>query len=244
MKKADVVSKMRPYQRIAAQRIIEDVLAGNQPSSILEAIARYKKGMDIGEDHAFDDGNGWNGDIRETAIWCLISNGFCKGGVVTESAGILSQWSSDLAKLENAARIEIEFGGRLALSRRSKKMLADLQILGEKDAPKAVYVYTDSRLENLEDTCTKIGRHDHSGRGEVLARIISQYSAGNPGMPLLKYIFRTHDAVRLESELHQIFRSERIGTDNSFGAEWFGVTPQEICDAASKLDWLQLKPRT
>ena len=228
MKTADVIRAIRPYQRRVAPMLIEDVARGDMPSSVVEAVSRYADRM--GEAVPFDTGTGWAGDLREAAIWTLLSNGFAKGKVVSLSKdGALSSWSTDQIALEAAALIEIEFGGNRALSEHAKEVVGQTMILGA--GPRAVYVYTDSRLDRLGDSCTKIGRHHRSGSGEVLQRVLQQYSTGNPGLPVLRAIARTEDDVALETALHRRFGASRI--TQGFGAEWFEV-PYEAVVAAIK----------
>lgn len=226
MKTSSVIRMMRPYQRRLATVLIDDVVEGNAPSSIHEAIVRYAD--TIGEPVSFDTGKGWADDIRSAAVWTLCSNGFAKGGVVRlKPDGSLSSWSSDRMELEAAAAIEIEFGGNRALSERAKDIVRDVRVMGS--GPRAVYVYTDSRLDALGDSCTKIGRHHFSGGGEVLRRILEQYSTGNPGLPVLRVIARTQTDVALEAFLHRTFRERQIV--GGFGKEWFAVRYEEVVSA-------------
>ncbi|MBL9075441.1 GIY-YIG nuclease family protein [Tabrizicola sp.] len=223
MKTADVIRAIRPLQRAVAPLLIEDVTNGDMPTSVDEVIDRYADR--IGAPFHFDDGKGWKDDIRSAAIWTLMRNGFAKGKVVHLSKdGMLSSWSTVRIELEAAVAIEIEFGGNRALSVRAKEIVAQATVIGE--GSRAVYVYTDSRLDRLGDKCTKIGRHDRSGGGEVLRRILSQYSTGNPGHPVLRVIARTDREVGLETFLHRRFGSRRI--ENGFGAEWFSVPYEEV----------------
>ena len=223
MKTADVIRAIRPLQRAVAPLLIEDVTNGDMPTSVAEVIDRYADR--IGAPFHFDDGNGWKDDIRSAAIWTLMRNGFAKGKVVHLSKdGMLSSWSKVRIELEAAVAIEIEFGGNRALSVRAKDIVAQAIVIGQ--GSRAVYVYTDSRLDLLGDRCTKIGRHDRSGGGEVLRRILSQYSTGNPGYPVLRIIARTDKEVGLETFLHQKFGPHRI--ENGFGAEWFSVPYEEV----------------
>ncbi|WP_134682440.1 GIY-YIG nuclease family protein [Paracoccus ravus] len=226
MKTSDVIRLMRPYQRLVAPMVISDVVGGMAPRSFSEAISRYAGRM--GESVSFDNGKGWSGDIREAAIWTLFRNGFAKGKVVKMSDdGTLTHWTENGMELEVAAAIETEFGGNRALSVRAKDIVRQAIILGE--GAKAVYVYTDSRLDSLGDNCTKIGRHHLSGSGEVLRRILGQYSTGNPGYPVLRIIAKTDTEVALESFLHRAFRERRI--EGGFGYEWFAVKHQDVLAA-------------
>lgn len=228
MRTADVIRAIRPLQRAVASLLIDDVANGDIPASVAEVIDRYADR--IGAPMQFDDGKGWTGDIRSAAIWTLIGNGFAKGRVVHLSKdGRLSGWSQVRIELEAAAAIEIEFGGNRALSIRAREIVAKAKVIGQ--GPRAVYVYTDSRLDRLGDKCTKIGRHDRSGGGEVLQRILKQYSTGNPGYPVLRIIARTDREVSLETFLHRKFGPHRI--EEGFGAEWFAVPFQDV---ASEID--------
>ena len=223
MKTADVIRAIRPLQRAVAELLIDDVTNGDPPGSVVDVINRYAER--IGVPFYFDDGKGWIDDIRSAAIWTLMRNGFAKGKVVRLSKdGMLSSWSKVRIELEAAVAIEVEFGGNRALSLRAKDIVAQATVMGQ--GPRAVYVYTDSRLDSLGDHCTKIGRHDRSGGGEVLRRILSQYSTGNPGYPVLRIIARTDKEVGLETFLHQRFGHHRI--ENGFGAEWFSVHYEDV----------------
>jgi hypothetical protein len=226
MKTSDVIRAMRPYQRKLAQLLIDDVVNGEAPLSIADTVSRYANRL--GDALLFDTGTGWSGDVREAAIWTLLANGFAKGKVVRLSkAGILSSWITDRMELEAAATIEIEFGGNRALSVRARDIVGEATCVGA--GSRAVYVYTDSRLDSLGDRCTKIGRHDRSGGGEVLQRVLMQYSTGNPGFPVLRAIARTDDDVALETALHRKFNEYRI--TGGFGAEWFEVPYEDVIAA-------------
>lgn len=226
MKTADVIRGMRPYQRKVAELLVNDVVGGEAPTSMADVIGRYAD--KLGEAVHFDTGTGWSGDLREAAIWTLLANGFAKGKVVALSKdGLLSSWVTDRIELEAAATIEIEFGGNRALSVRAKDIVGQATTIGA--GPRAVYVYTDSRLDTLGDRCTKIGRHDRSGSGEVLQRVLMQYSTGNPGYPVLRAIARTDDDVVLETTLHRRFESYRI--TGGFGTEWFAVPYEDVIAA-------------
>ena len=226
MKSADVIRAIRPFQRTVASMLIEDVARGDMPGSVLETVNRYAERL--GEAVPFDTGTGWAGDLREAAIWTLLSNGFAKGKVVSLSKdGTLSSWSTDQIALEAAALIEIEFGGNRALSEHAKDVVSQTTTLGA--GSRAVYVYTDSRLDRLGDSCTKIGRHHRSGSGEVLQRVLQQYSTGNPGLPVLRAIARTENDVALETALHRRFGASRI--KEGFGAEWFEVPYEDVISA-------------
>lgn len=230
MKTADVIRAIRPYQRKVARMLIEDVVRGDLPGSVAEVVTRYADRM--GEAVVFDTGAGWAGDLREAAIWTLLSNGFAKGKVVRLSKDrMLSSWSTDQIALEAAALIEIEFGGNRALSEHAKDVVGQTMTIGA--GPRAVYVYTDSRLDRLGDRCTKIGRHHRSGSGEVLQRVLQQYSTGNPGLPVLRAIARIEDDVALETALHRRFGARRI--TESIGAEWFEVGHEEVIAAIKEL---------
>lgn len=226
MKTADVIRAIRPYQRKVARMLIEDVARGDMPGSVAEVVTRYADRM--GEAVAFDTGAGWAGDLREAAIWTLLANGFAKGKVVRLTKDrMLSSWSTDQIALEAAALIEIEFGGNRSLSEHAKEVVGQTMTIGA--GTRAVYVYTDSRLDRLGDSCTKIGRHHRSGSGEVLQRVLQQYSTGNPGLPVLRAIARTEDDVALETALHRRFGASRI--TESIGAEWFEVPYAEVIAA-------------
>lgn len=206
--------------------LIEDVARGDMPGSVAEVVTRYADRM--GEAVAFDTGAGWAGDLREAAIWTLLANGFAKGKVVRLTKDrMLSSWSTDQIALEAAALIEIEFGGNRSLSEHAKEVVGQTMTIGA--GTRAVYVYTDSRLDRLGDSCTKIGRHHRSGSGEVLQRVLQQYSTGNPGLPVLRAIARTEDDVALETALHRRFGASRI--TESIGAEWFEVPYAEVIAA-------------
>lgn len=225
MKKSNVIRQMRPYQRRLAPMIIDDAISGVPPTSIADAIERYAEKM--GEAFSFVAGD-WQGDIREAAIWTLLRNGFAKGKMVKMSAdGELSRWSSDRTALEAAAAIETEFGGNRALTERARHIVSQVKVVGTGE--RAVYVYTDSYLDALGDHCTKIGRHHLSGSGEVLNRILTQYSTGNPGYPVLRVIAKTNAEVALESHLHRSFDEARIS--GGFGTEWFKVSHQAVLAA-------------
>lgn len=226
MKTADVIREMRPLQRKAAELLIADVMRGKTPGSVREAVDVYAD--ELGSAVHFDNGAGWSGDLREAAIWTLLTNGFAKGKVVSLTKdGMLSSWVMDRMELEAAAAIEIEFGGNLALSVRAKDIVGQTKTLGT--GARAVYVYTDSRLDALGDQCTKIGRHDRSGSGEVLQRVLVQYSTGNPGYPVLRAIARTDSDVDLETFLHRRFGKFRVL--GGFGSEWFAVPYGEVIAA-------------
>lgn len=225
MKKSDVVRLMRPYQRVLSRLIIDDAVSGTAPSSVEEAIERYTEQM--GKPFLFVAGD-WSGDIREAAIWTLLRNGFAKGKMVKMTAdGRLFAWSGDRIDLEAASAIETEYGGNGALSARARDIVSQLKVVGA--GSKAVYVYTDSRLDALGDHCTKIGRHHLSGGGEVLRRVLSQYSTGNPGLPVLRVIAKTDADVALESYLHKNFANDRIV--GGFGTEWFAVPHHAVFTA-------------
>lgn len=230
MKHSDVVRMMRPYQRNLASLLVEDAAYGRLPTSVSDAISIYADRM--GEPFSFDTGKGWADDIRSAAAWTLFRNGFVKGRVVkmTED-GTLSDWTANRMELEAAAAIEIEFGGNLALSVRAKDIVEKAIIIGS--GPRAVYVYTDSRLDALGDNCTKIGRHHLSGSGEVLMRVLGQYSTGNPGYPVLRVIARTDHDVALETKLHRRFREHHIS--GGFGTEWFSVSSDDVIAAINDL---------
>jgi Meiotically up-regulated gene 113 len=225
-KTADVIRAIRPYQRRVARMLIDDVTRGDMPGSVADVMERYADRMGVAV--AFDTGTGWAGDLREAAIWTLLANGFAKGKVVTLTKDrMLSGWSTDRIALEAAALIEIEFGGNRALSEHGKKVVDQTMIIGA--GSRAVYVYTDSRLDRLGDSCTKIGRHHRSGSGEVLQRVLQQYSTGNPGLPVLRAIACTDDDVALETALHRRFKA--FSVRESIGAEWFEVPYAEVISA-------------
>jgi hypothetical protein len=223
MKTSDVIRAMRPYQRAVAPLIIDDVLSGNVPSSVDEVISRHAD--KIGEAFDFDTGKDWAGDVRSAAIWALIGNGFAKGKVVRlNKDGSLASWSRSRLELEAAAAIELQFGGNRSLAVEAKKMVEQAIVHGSGE--RAVYVYTDSRLDRLGDSCSKIGRHHRSGEGEVLQRILRQYSTGNPGYPVLRIIARTDDDVSMETFLHSRFKNKKI--NEGTGKEWFEVSYTDV----------------
>lgn len=222
LKHSDVVREMRPYQRRLAPLIIEDVLSGNPPETVVQAVERYMP--KVGPSLLFDTQRGWSGDIREAAIYTLLHNGFKKGKAVRIVDEVCCDWSTDETELLVAAEVEIEFGGNFSRSTRAKDIFENAKVIGS--GSRCVYVYTDSRLDQHGDTCTKIGRHDRSGLGEVTGRILSQYGTGNPGYPVLRYIFRTEHEVKLEGFLHHKFKDCRAV--EGLGTEWFEVRPDDV----------------
>lgn len=229
IKHSEVVRKMRPYQKRLLALLADDIVSGNPPASVEDAIAKYADLM--GQPFTFDTGKGWADDIRSAAAWTLFRNGLAKGKVVkVADDGGLSCWATNPMEIEAAAAIEIEFGGNRSLSDRAKNIVANATVIGE--GARAVYVYTDSRLDSLGDCCTKIGRHHMSGSGEVLSRILGQYSTGNPGYPVLRVIARTDSDVALETFLHRKFRDQNVS--GGFGSEWFEVSHEEVVLAISE----------
>lgn len=223
---------MRPYQRKLAVWISDDVLRNDPPISYDDASSRY---IDrLGEPRPFNTKSEWKGDIREAALWTLIHHGFAKFGAVKANQNKFHDWVRDEATLATAAALEIEFGSNTGHLNLAPKIGPETVIFGE--GPKCVYVYVDSRLYALGDKAAKIGRHDRSGQGEVIGRILQQYRTGNPGYPVLKYIFRTFNATSLEKHLHNKFRENQV--HDGIGKEWFEVDLREICDAA--LEFLEV----
>jgi hypothetical protein len=201
-------------------------VSDDPPQTIEDAYSRYTHLM--GDDFTFVTKDGWSDRITRAAIWTLLKNGFSRGKTLEIAGENLNWLTNNEQQLFFAAAIETEFGGNSRLADDADKMAQHVQIEGRGD--RAVYVYTDSRLDSLGDTCTKIGRHDQSGVGEVIGRVISQYGTGNPGKPVLHYIFKTKDEVALETQLHRHFTNSHI--DGGFGTEWFSVKPAEVRKAA------------
>lgn len=224
---------MRPLQRKLAQRIIQDVAAKNPPVSLADATARYFS--HLGPARYFDTGQGWHGEIRDAALVCLFKNGFVKAGAVKceNKADQLSDWVDDPDELMEAANLEITFGGNTRLLEVRRASSKDVKVLGQ--GLGCVYVYTDSLLSELNYSCCKIGRHNSAEKSAVLGRIFSQYGTGNPGVPELRYIFRTRDPARLEAELHKCFDNVRI--TGVAGTEWFRCGFSEV-----ERKWAKLRP--
>ena len=219
---------MRPIQRRVAKMIIEDVLNRQPPDSIRDAQNRYR--VRLGEGFLVDNGKGWKDDIRDTSVWCLIKNGFAKAGVVqlkpSCEVGTLSQWIAVEEQLRKAAELETEWG-----SNRRQVEFGDLirehcVVLGVGN--ESVYVYTDSRLDQLGDISCKIGRHESSDMSSVIGRVLDQFGTGNAGLPKLRYLIQTKDAIALETALHRAFSSARIR--NAMGTEWFEIDYQLVVE--------------
>jgi hypothetical protein len=228
---------MRPFQRKAAELIINDVVNGNPPRSLSDAYARYFERMGAG--FHFDTGKSWAGDIRQAAIFTLFENGFRKGKVVKISEdGNLQNWSLDRFALDLAARIEIEWGGNISHFEKTQHLGSMARIFGKGD--RAVYIYTDSLLDAHSLPYCKIGRHNKAGLGEVYSRVLQQYGTGNPSVPILRYLLRTNNDVALEKQLHDAFAARRIR--NGIGTEWFEVCHEEVKDMA--LSVIEVAPDT
>ncbi|MFY2823042.1 GIY-YIG nuclease family protein [Ruegeria sp. MALMAid1280] len=228
---SEIIRAMRPYQRKAADLIIADVVAGHSPCSVHEAQARYRD--QLGEAIWIDNGKGWEGDIRDTSIYCLIKNGFAKAKTVKlcRETGLLTEWSSDRDRLTAAAKLEYEHGGNLRQTQLRERMLEDCKVFGQ--GKQAVYLYTDNLLEDLGFKCTKIGRHLSNELGSVADRVLSQYGTGSAGYPVLRYIVRTNDSVALETSLHRSFNKLRL--KGAVGTEWFRADVEEVVEEARKL---------
>ncbi|MCL6285793.1 GIY-YIG nuclease family protein, partial [Ruegeria sp. 2012CJ41-6] len=220
----DIIRAMRPIQRKAAALLISDVLANTPPSSVIEAQGRYRE--QLGEGGLVDDGRGWRDDIRDTSVFCLLRNGFAKGKAVTlhKSDQTLTGWSADEASLRQAAALETEYGGNLRQLKIRMAMVRDFETIGQ--GLEAVYVYTDSRLDQAGYACCKIGRHDSSDVNSVATRILEQYGTGSAGLPVLRYLLKTDDATALETKLHRLFSKHRL--KDAFGTEWFGMNYRDI----------------
>ncbi|WP_161489427.1 GIY-YIG nuclease family protein [Sulfitobacter sp. EhC04] len=239
MRKSDVVRRMRPYQEKLAQLMIDDICDGKLPTTIKEIQNRYRD--HIGPELRFETNRGWNGDIRDAAIWTLVKNGFAKMGAVqlaTETPDghqTLEKWKVSREELHIAAQIEISYGGNRKTFARWTESARHTQV--HYAGSGAVYVYTDSRLDHLGDVCTKIGRHEYSGIGNVRTRILQQYGTSTPGIPILWHIFRTDREKDLENHLHRKFSKMRI--TGGFGSEWFQVSPDEVFSAVRDAaeDW-------
>ncbi len=228
---SEIIRAMRPFQRDAAELIIADVVAGDAPSSVQEAQARYRDQLDKG--YWIDNGKGWEGDIRDTSIYCLIKNGFAKAKTVkfSKETDLLTEWSNDRGQLTYAAKLEYEHGGNLRQTQLRDKMLKNCIEFGEGE--QAVYLYTDGLLDELGFSCTKIGRHISSELGSVADRVLSQYGTGSAGCPVLRYIFRTADSVALETSLHRCFHGLRL--TGAIGTEWFQADVEEVATKAQEL---------
>ncbi|MPQ95332.1 GIY-YIG nuclease family protein [Thioclava sp. JE_KL1] len=215
----EVLRQMRPLQKIAGELFIRDAREGNLPLTVSEAKQRYRS--ELGEGFNFDTGEDWADDIRDASIFCLIKYGFHKAKAVKLSSNFedLSEWSSEVNLIEFGARLEYEFESNLRQCQIFEEMVATCSVHGT--GGEAVYTYSDSLLDSLGHPCTKIGRHLSSSIGSVAARVVAQYGTGSPGKPVLRDIFRTDDAVKLETDLHRAFRGQKIS--GSFGTEWFEV---------------------
>lgn len=227
----EVVRRMRPLQRTAAKLLIEAVISGrNVPDSIDAATALVVD--QLGSPwHFVTERAGWEGELREAAVYWLIVNGFAKGGAVRRRERQLDGWTTDADILRTAAEIEYDHGGNARRAAIARDQAPSVEIIGEGE--RAVYVYTDSRLDQLGDVCTKIGRNSGSGLGEVLARIVEQYGTANPGKPRIHCICRTNDEYMLETELHTRFSGQRIW--DGVGSEWFAVPVQTVRQAIQEI---------
>lgn len=227
-----VVAKMRPLQREVAERLIPEVSAGRAPASLRDIQQRYLSFL--GAPFYFDNGKGWRGEIREAAIDCLIKNGFAKAHTVKANweTRELSDWTLNKADLQEAANLEILFGGNVRLSEARRAAFEAVRVEGEGD--EFVYVYTDSLLSELNYDCCKIGRHNSSEKSAVLGRVFEQYGTGNPGTPELRLILCTNDAVSLEADLHKHFDSVRI--HGVAGTEWFRCHYAKVAASWRDLD--------
>lgn len=222
---SDILRVMRPFQREAAIMMIKDILDGSPPTSISEAQSRYC--CMLGNGFRVDNGKGWKDDIRDTSVECLIKYGFAKGGAVNISRdGSLSLWTGDEEILKYAAELETEYGSNLRQVKFHKTMCKDCETFGS--GSQAVYVYTDSRLDHLNDKSCKIGRHESCEMSSVVSRILDQYGTGNAGLPVLRYVIRTDDATKLETELHREFKTSHL--EGAMGTEWFGVDNKVVAE--------------
>ncbi len=232
--KSDLVRKVRPLQRIVAPLIIEDVIAGQPPSFVKVACKHYSEALSgrvPSNARQYDAGPSARGDIRELAIEWLLLNGFAKGKAVKfDGANTLTNWTSDRDALEVAADLEIEHGSNRSWAKLAEETGKTCEVRGA--GPRAVYLYTDSRLDQLGDKCTKIGRHHHSGIGDVAGRVAQQYATGNPGMPVLRFLFAVENDAALETYLHRHFKDHHV--KNGVGKEWFEVTAEEVAAAAQE----------
>ncbi|MFX0544016.1 GIY-YIG nuclease family protein [Roseovarius sp. S1116L3] len=223
---ADIIRAMRPFQREAAQLIVHDVVNGSPPATIKEAQDRYRDRL--GEGFSIDNGKGWRDDIRDTSVHLLIKNGFAKACVVTlrREDGRLSDWSRDRDLLNSAAKLEFESGGNRNVAAYLAGLRENCRVYG--NGGEAVYVYTDSRLDETGSSYCKIGRHLTCEIGAVAVRVLSQYGTGSAGVPVLRYVFRTDDAVALETRLHHFFSSEHA--KDAFGDEWFKTDHTKVLE--------------
>jgi len=221
-----ILRVMRPFQREAANMMIKDILDGSPPTSISEAQDRYRDRL--GNGFSVDNGKGWKADIRDTSVECLIKYGFAKGGAVKLSRrdGCLRQWTGDEETLIYAAELETEYGSNFRQVKFRDQMCEHCETLGS--GSEAVYVYTDSRLDHLNDTCCKIGRHESCEMSSVVSRILDQYGTGNAGLPVLRYVIRTDDPTKLETELHREFKTSHL--EGAMGTEWFGVDYKVVAE--------------
>ncbi len=232
--KSDLVRKVRPLQKKVAPLIIDDAIAGRPPISVDCACQRYREalsGLVPSNARQYDAGPSAKGDIRELAIEWLIWNGFAKDKTVNlDDSGNLTNWIRDRNALEAAADLEIEHGSNRSWAELAKEMRKTCTVHGT--GPRSVYVYTDSRLDRLGDKCTKIGRHHHSGIGDVAGRVAQQYATGNPGVPVLRFLFAVENDAALETYLHRHFKKNRI--KDGVGKEWFEVSADEVAAAAQE----------
>ncbi len=211
---------MRPLQRQAAPLVIADVVSGNGPSSIPQAVDRYAPML--GEPYVFVAGV-WQDDLRSAAVRCLIRYGFAKAGAVRRRGEELCDWTLDLTELEVAASLETELGGNLTHATEIRRMVQEVVILGQ--GPEATYLYTDSVLDALGGVYVKIGKHVASDPASVAYRVLMQYGTGNPGRPVLRYILRCENAHRLEQTLHGYFAGK---SSDGIGREWFAVAVEDV----------------
>lgn len=230
--KAEAVRRMRLHQAALAEMIIADVVAGKPPASIPAARDRYCPQIRMAESPLFDTRKNWSGDIRDAALWTLMLNGFARGGAVSVHGPdeALSWRTQDAQDLRKAADIEMVFGGNRARMERILASLNEVECFGT--GGRAVYVYTDTVLDRSGLHFCKIGRHHYSEIGMVVARVIQQYGAGNPGQPVLRYVFRTDFDVKLETGLHRHFALSR-GTGE--GNEWFEIRYADVLPIALNL---------
>ncbi len=235
-----IVQRMRPLQKKAAELIISDILKGKSPVSIDGAIRKYA--LRLGDGFEFDTGKGWRGEIRETAIFCLINNGFKKAKVVEEKSGKLSKWSNNENELRAGADLEILYGGLISNAALVQEITNAMHKWDLGDGPEAVYVYGDSVYDNYKVGFLKIGRHQSSEVSSVANRIIEQFGTGNAGKPIGKLLVKTPDAKGLETALHREFAKKRL--TGGIGTEWFEVTIDEILDSRTIKNFVTLgKPK-
>lgn len=223
---SDILREMRLFQREVAVMMIEDILSNQPPTSISEAQDRYRDRL--GEGFWVDNGKGWKADIRDTSVECLIKYGFAKEKTVVLSRrdGQLTKWIRDKEKLSKAAELETEYGSNKRQVEFRDEMCKHCETLGA--GREAVYVYTDSRLDQLNDKSCKIGRHESSEMSSVVSRVLDQYGTGNAGLPVLRYVIKTQCAKTLETDLHREFaKSKLVG---AMGTEWFEIDYKVVAE--------------